>query len=82
MSGGIGIVTNTTEHTATGELDRMTAQQARYHLRRARQRIASLVAHLDDVRQEKESLRREAARLRGLLSAVAAIASGSGERLD
>lgn len=75
-------MTSTIEHIATGEIDRMTAQQARYNLRRARQRIASLVAHLDDMRQEKESLRRETVRLRGLLSAVASIVSDFGERLD
>jgi len=40
-------MSSTIEHVATGDIERMTAAQARYHLRRARERIASLVAMLD-----------------------------------
>lgn len=40
-------MSSTTEHVATGDVEKMTAPQARYHLRRARERIASLVTMLD-----------------------------------
>jgi len=60
----------------------MTAAQARYHLKRARERIASLVAMLDDERSEKEDLRREVRRLRRILGDVRVAISASDERSD
>lgn len=60
----------------------MTASQARYHLKRARERIASLVALLDDEKAGKEDLRREVRRLRRIIGDVRVAVSGSGERSD
>lgn len=75
-------MSSTTEHVATGSIDGMTAAQARYHLKRARERIASLVAMLDDERSEKEDLRREVRRLRRILADVRVAISASDERSD
>jgi hypothetical protein len=60
----------------------MTTAQARYHLKRARERIASLVALLDDEKAGKEDLRREVRRLRRIIGDVRVAVSGSGERFD
>ena len=80
--GGTIAVSSTTEHVATGSVEGMTAAQARYHLKRARERIASLVAMLDDERGEKEDLRREVRRLRRILGDVRVAISASDERSD
>lgn len=60
----------------------MTAAQARYHLTRARERIASLVAIIDDERVEKAQLRRDVARLRRILAEVRTAVSASDARSD
>ena len=75
-------MSSTTEHVATGSVDAMTTAQARYHLKRARERIASLVALLDDEKAGKEDLRREVRRLRRIIGDVRVAVSGSGERSD
>ena len=75
-------MTSTTEHAASGDVTKMTANELRYHLTRARQRIASLVAVVDDLRSERATLRARVRRLEGQRRAVEAIVSDSGGRLD
>lgn len=75
-------MTSTIEHVATGDVDRMTAGELRYHLTRARQRIASLVRVVDDLRSERATLRARVRRLEGQRRAVVAIVSDSDEQSD
>lgn len=75
-------MTSTTEHVASGDVATMTASELRYHLTRARQRIASLVVVVDDLRSERATLRARMRRLEGQRRAVEAIVSDSGERSD
>jgi hypothetical protein len=75
-------MTSTIEHVASGDVERMTANELRYHLTRARQRIASLVRVVDDLRSERATLRARVRRLEGQRRAVVAIVSDSGGRFD
>lgn len=81
MNGGAAAVSSTTEHVAAGDIDAMTAAQARYHLKRARERIASLVMMLDVVRDETTFWRARAKRAERQLAVVHA-ASASDARSD
>ena len=75
-------MTSTIEHVASGDVATMTANELRYHLTRARQRIASLVVVVDDLRSERAALRARVRRLEGQRRAVEAIVSDSGARSD
>lgn len=74
-------MTSTVEHVASGSLDAMTAKEARYHLRRARERIATLVALLDERGKEVADWRERAKRAERRLAMIHA-ASATDERLD
>ena len=75
-------MSSTTDYSASAPISSMTAAQARYHLTRARERIASLVALLDDERKQNARLRRDAIRLRRILADVRVSVSAIDERSD
>lgn len=74
-------MTSTTEHVAAGELSRMTAGQARYHLKRARERIATLVAMLDEAQVSAAAWRVRAGKAEAALERVRKTVNGSDARL-
>lgn len=75
-------MTSTTEHVATGAIDRMTAAQARYHLRRARERIASLVAMLDSAQVNAAAWRVRAEKAESALALVRRAVNATDVRPD
>lgn len=75
-------MTSTTEHVADGAIERMTAAQARYHLRRARERIASLVTMLDIVREDAGAWRARARKAEAALARVRHMVSATDEQPD
>jgi hypothetical protein len=70
-------MSSTTEHIADGVIEKMTAAQARYHLRRARERIASLVAALDDARADASCWRTRAKDAEVALDRVRRLVNGT-----
>jgi len=60
----------------------MTPSTLRYALRRARQRIAPLVAMVDDLQRERSALRARVRRLESQLERVRDAASATGAASD
>ncbi len=56
----------------------MTPSTLRYALRRARQRIATLIALVDDLQRERADLRRQVRRLEAKLARVRDVVDVSG----
>lgn len=75
-------MSSTTEHVADGAIEKMTAGQARYHLRRARERIASLVAMLDGAQVHAAAWRVRAEKAEVALERVRRAVSVNDERPD
>lgn len=71
------VMSSTIEHVADGALEKMTAAQARYHLRRARERIASLVAMLDGAQVHAAAWRVRAERAEVALERVRRVVNAS-----
>lgn len=74
-------MSSTTERVATADVATMTAGQARYHLKRARERIATLVTMLDVVRDDAAAWRARAQRAERQLAVIHA-ASANDARSD
>jgi coproporphyrinogen III oxidase len=53
-------MSSTTAYVATANVDEMTVKEARYHLKRARDRICMLVTTIDDLRDYAAEWRRRA----------------------
>lgn len=70
-------MSSTIEHVADGAIEKMTAAQARYHLRRARERIASLVAMLDSAQVHAAAWRVRAEKAEVALERVRRVVSAS-----
>lgn len=71
-------MSSTTEHVASGDVEMMTPSTLRYALRRARQRIATLIALVDDLQHERADLRRQVRRLEAQLARVRDVVDVSG----
>jgi uncharacterized protein YlxW (UPF0749 family) len=71
-------MSSTTEHVADGNIETMTPSTLRYALRRARQRVATLVAMVDDLQRERSALRARVRRLENQLDQVRDVASAIG----
>lgn len=71
-------MSSTTEHVASGDIETMTPSTLRYALRRARQRIATLIALVDDLQHERADLRRQVRRLEAQLERVRDVVDVSG----
>ena len=75
-------MSSTTEHVASGDVETMTPSTLRYSLRRARQRIATLVAMVDDLQRERTVLRARVRRLERQLGHVRDAANANDAGLD
>lgn len=73
-------MSSTTDHQDYADVDGQTPGMLRHNLRRARERIATLIGMLDDERAKSSEARAEARRLRQRLDAAQRALNGCGGR--
>ena len=75
-------MSSTTEHQDYADIDGQTPAMLRHNLRRARERIATLIGMLDEERAKHAETRAELRRLRARMNAATKALSGYGGRPD
>ena len=75
-------MSSTTEHHDYADVDGQTPAMLRHNLRRARERIATLIGMLDEERAKHAETRAGLRRLRARMDAATKALSGCGGRFD